>query len=37
VIEWATANETRIKVGCGVRLAFAAFVVVLGLTAFRGM
>ena len=37
VLEWATANETRLKVGCGLRLAFAGFVVVLGLTAFRGM
>jgi hypothetical protein len=37
VIEWATANETRVKVGCGLRLAFALFVVALGLTAFRGM
>jgi hypothetical protein len=36
-IDWATANATRVKVGCGLRLAFAAFVVVLGLTAFRGM
>jgi len=34
---WATANEKRIKVGSGVRLAFAVFVVVLGLTAFRAM
>lgn len=37
VIEWATANETRLKIGCGVRLVFALFVVTLGLTAFRGM
>jgi hypothetical protein len=37
LLEWATATEQRIKVGCGVRLAFALFVVVLGLTAFRGM
>jgi len=36
-IEWGTANATRIKFGCGLRLAFAALVVVLGLTAFRGM
>jgi len=37
LIEWATANETRVKIGCGVRLAFALFVVALGLSAFRGM
>jgi hypothetical protein len=36
-IEWGTANATRLKVGCGLRLAFAALVVVLGLTAFRGL
>lgn len=34
-LEWATANEKRIKVGSAVRLAFAGFIVVLGLTAFR--
>ncbi len=37
VIEWATANDRRVQLGCGLRLAFAAFVVGLGLTAFRGM
>lgn len=36
-LEWATANEKRIKVGSAVRLAFALFVVVLGLTAFRAL
>ena len=36
-IEWGTANATRIKVGCSLWLAFAALVVILGLTAFRGM
>lgn len=36
-IEWGTANAARIKVGCGLRLAFAALVLILGLTAFRGM
>jgi len=33
---WATANEKRVKVGCALRLAFAVFVVILGVTAFRG-
>jgi hypothetical protein len=33
----ATATEKRVKIGCAVRLAFAAFVVVLGVTAFRGV
>lgn len=36
-LNWATANERRIKVGSGIRLAFALLVVVLGLTAFRAM
>ena len=36
-LNWATANEKRIKVGSGIRLAFALLVVVLGLTAFRAM
>ena len=34
-LAWGTANETRIKVGCGLRLAFALFVAALGLTVFR--
>ncbi|HMP81260.1 MAG TPA: hypothetical protein PKA41_00975 [Verrucomicrobiota bacterium] len=37
LIEWGTANEKRIKITSAVRLAFALFIVVLGLTAFRGM
>jgi predicted DNA-binding transcriptional regulator AlpA len=32
---WGTANEWRIKVGCGLRLAFGLFVAALGLTIFR--
>jgi len=36
LLEWATANEKRIKVGCGIRLAFGLFVAALGLTVFRG-
>ena len=34
---WATANDQRIKVGCGVRLAFGLFVLALGLTVFRSV
>jgi len=34
---WATATEKRVKVGSGIRLAFALLVVVLGFTAFRAM
>ncbi len=30
-VDWCTANEKRIKIGCGVRLAFGLFVAVLGL------
>jgi hypothetical protein len=36
-IEWATATESRTRLLSGVRLAFAAFVLLLGLTAFRTM
>jgi len=31
-LEWATSNERRIKMGCGIRLAFGLFVAILGLT-----
>jgi hypothetical protein len=34
MLQWATANEKRIKVGCGVRLAFGLFVAVLGAVKF---
>jgi hypothetical protein len=37
ILNWATATEERIRIGSTIRLAFAAFVVILGLTAFRGM
>lgn len=37
LLEWATANEKRVKIGSAVRLGFALFVVVLGVTAFRAM
>jgi len=36
-LEFATANETRVRIGSGLRLAFAVFILLLGLTAFRGM
>jgi hypothetical protein len=37
VIEWATATESRLKIGCAARLAFSLLVVALGLTVFRSM
>src|SRR5271170_7121631 len=37
ILNWATANETRIKIGSTIRLAFALFIVLLGLTVFRAM
>ena len=36
-LNWATANEKRVKIGSTIRLAFALLVVALGLTAFRAM
>ena len=36
-VEWATATEARTRLLSGVRLAFAVFVLILGLTAFRVM
>ncbi|HTX20670.1 MAG TPA: hypothetical protein VMD27_02250 [Candidatus Aquilonibacter sp.] len=36
-LNWGTATETRIRVGSTIRLAFALFVLILGLTAFRAM
>ena len=33
-LNWATATEKRIKVGCGIRLAFGLVIAVLGLTKF---
>ncbi|HWI57598.1 MAG TPA: hypothetical protein VNZ22_10245 [Bacillota bacterium] len=33
-LEWSTATEKRIKIGCGLRLAFGLLVAVLGLTKF---
>jgi hypothetical protein len=37
ILNWATATEARTRLLCGIRLAFAAFVLILGLTAFRAM
>jgi len=36
-LAWGTANEQRIKVGCGLRLAFGLLVAALGLTVFRSV
>jgi len=35
LLNWATATDTRVRVGSGIRLAFGLFVAVLGLTVFR--
>lgn len=37
LLNWATATETRTRLLSGVRLAFAAFILILGLTAFHAM
>ena len=37
LVNFATANETRVRVGSTIRLAFACFILILGLTAFRAM
>jgi len=36
LLNWATANEKRVRVGSAIRLAFGLFVAGLGLTVFRG-
>jgi hypothetical protein len=36
-LNWMTATEARIKIGSAIRLSFAIFVMLLGLTAFRAM
>lgn len=36
-LNWATETKARVFVGCVLRLAFALFVIFLGLTAFRAM
>jgi hypothetical protein len=30
LLEWATANEKRVKMGCGIRLAFGLFIAAVG-------
>jgi len=35
LLNWATANEKRVRLGSAIRLAFGLFVAVLGLTKFR--
>jgi hypothetical protein len=37
LVNFATANETVVRIGSAIRLAFAVFVMILGLTAFRAM
>jgi len=37
LLHWGTATETRVRVGSTLRLAFALFILLLGLTAFRAM
>ena len=37
ILNWATATEARVRIGSAIRLAFAIFIVALGLTAFRAM
>lgn len=36
-LDWFTANDKIVRIGCTVRLAFDLFLVVLGLTVFQGM
>jgi hypothetical protein len=37
LLNWATANDHRVRIGSAIRLAFGLFVAVLGFTAFRAM
>lgn len=37
LVNWATASETRVRISSGIRLAFALFILSLGLTVFKGM
>ncbi|MEI8291293.1 MAG: hypothetical protein WCH99_17635 [Verrucomicrobiota bacterium] len=37
LLEFTTANETRVRIGSAIRLAFAVFILTLGLTVFRPM
>ena len=34
LLEWGAASEARVKIGCGLRLAFGLFMAALGLTVF---
>jgi len=34
LLNWATANESRVRIGSAIRLAFGLFVAILGLTRF---
>jgi hypothetical protein len=36
-LNWLTATEQRVRVGCAVRLVFFLFIAGLGLTTFRTM
>lgn len=36
-LNWMTATQSRVKIGSALRLSFAIFVMLLGLTAFRAM
>jgi hypothetical protein len=36
LIDWSVQSNSRIKLGCGVRLAFALLIAVLGLTVYKG-
>jgi predicted DNA-binding transcriptional regulator AlpA len=35
LLDWSTGTEKRIKVGCGLRLAFGLFIAALGFTVFK--
>jgi hypothetical protein len=37
LLNWGTATEMRVRVGSTLRLAFAIFILLLGVTAFRAM
>lgn len=37
LLDWATASEQRVRLASGLRLAFAVFILILGLTTFRMM
>jgi hypothetical protein len=37
LLYWGTANEKRTRIGSGLRMAFGAFVAILGLTVFQSL